>query len=220
MEALVQELFTAGLAALTQKAYRAGEWRYIFFCSLIQAYPYSVSKHQLSKFLAFMYQEWLSTRTIKNYLAAMRHAQIALGLGDPVMVRMRHLQYVLKGAHWRLAGRVKRARMPITPEILQRLRKSWERFPVRADASVLWAAATLCFFDFLHTGEAVAPSDAGFDARYHLAYGDMRVNRIQNPLWTKDHIKQSKCNQLAGGIKLVIRATGSNLCPVAAMLGS
>ena len=91
--------------------------------------------------------------------------------------------------------------------------------PVKADTSMLWAAATLCFFGFLWTGEAVAPPDSGFDARYHLSYGDMCVNSIQNPLWMEAHIKQSKCNQFAEGIKIVIGATGSHLCPVAAMLG-
>ena len=33
------------------------------------------------------------------------------------------------------------------------------------------------------------------------------------------HIKRSKCDQFAEGIKLVIGATGSDPCPVAAMLG-
>ena len=91
MEALLQELFTAGLAASTQKAYRAEEKRYISFFSLIQASPYLVFEHQLCKFVAFMYQEGLSVGTMKSYLAAVRHAQIALGLGDPVMVRMPQL---------------------------------------------------------------------------------------------------------------------------------
>ena len=189
------------------------------FCSAIASSPYPVTEHQLSKFVAFMYQEGLSAGTMKTYLAAVRHAQISMGLGDPLMVRMPQLQYVLRGARRRLAGGAKRTRLPVTPEILQRLRKSWERLPVRADASMLWAAATLCFFGFLRTGEAVAPSDSGFDARYHLSYGDVRVNSIQNPLWMEVHIKRSKCDQFAEGIKIVIGATGSDLCPVAAMLG-
>ena len=95
-----------------------------------------------------MYQEGLSAGTMKSYLSAVRHAQIALGLGNLVMVRMPQLQYVLKGARRRLAERAKRIRLPITPEILQRLRRAWERLPVRADASMLWAAATLCYFGF------------------------------------------------------------------------
>ena len=65
----------------------------------------------------------------------------------------------------------------------------------------------------------VAPSDSGFDARYHLCCGDVRVNSTQNPLWMEIHIKQSKCDQFAEGIKIAIGATGSDLCPVEAMLG-
>ena len=176
-------------------------------------------EHQLSKFVAFMYQEGLSAGTMRSYLAAIRHRQIAMGLGDPVMVRMPQLQYVLRGARRRLAGGPKRTRLPITPEILQQLKKSWEGHPIRADASMLWAAATLCFFAFLRTGEAVAPSVSRFDSRYHLAYGEVRVNSIHNPSWMEVHIKRSKCDQFAEGIKLVIGATCSDLCPVAAMLG-
>ena len=76
---------------MTQKTYQEGERHYTSFCSMIQASPYSVSEHQLSKFVAFMYQEGLLAGTMKSYLAAMRHAQIALGVGDPVMVRMPQL---------------------------------------------------------------------------------------------------------------------------------
>ena len=123
-EALVQELFTAGLVASTQKVSRAGERCYISVRSLIEASPYPVSDHQLSKFVAFIYQEGLSAGTMESYLAALRHAQIALGLCDPVMVQMPQLQYVLWGAPRRLAGKVKRMRLPIAPEMLQGLRRT------------------------------------------------------------------------------------------------
>ena len=164
---------------------------------------YSVTEHQLSKFIAFIYQEGLSAGTMKTYLVAVRHAQISMGLGDPPMVRMPQLQfvYVLKGARRRLAKRAKQIRLPVTPEILQFLRKSWERLHVKADASMLWAAATFCFFGFLWTQEAMAPSDSGFEARYHLSYGDVLVNNVQNPLWMEVHIKRSKRDQFAEGIR-------------------
>ena len=83
---------------------------------------------------------------------------------------------------------------------------------------MLWAAATLCFFAFLRMGEAVAPSDSGFDPQY-LAYGDVRVNSTHNPLWMEVIIKRSKCDQFARGVKLFVGATGTDVCPVAAMLG-
>ena len=116
-------------------------------------------------------------------------------------------------------GRPRRTRLPITPVILQRLQTSWERLPSRADAVMLWAASTLCFFAFLRMGEAVVPSDSGFDPRYHLAYGDVRINSTVAPSWMEVVIKRSKCDQFGDGVTLSVGATHSDLCPVAAMLG-
>ena len=55
---------------------------------------------------------------MKSYLAAVRHTQIAIGLGDPVMVRMPQLQFALKVVCQELDRRPKSMRLPITPEIL------------------------------------------------------------------------------------------------------
>ena len=109
-----------------QRAYKSGEKRYLLFCESIQESPYPVSEQRMSAFVAFLYQQGLSATTFKSYLAAVRHAQIALGLGDPVMVGMPRLQYVLKGACRRLAGRRGRTRLPITPAIVRQLRHTWE----------------------------------------------------------------------------------------------
>ena len=156
---------------------------------------------------------------MKSYLATVRHGQIAIGLGDPVLVGMPQLQYVLKGACRNLAGRPGRTRLPITPEILWQLRCTWEHHPSRVDVVMLWAAATLCFFAFLRMGEAVVPSDSGFDTHYHLAYGDVRFNSTRNPSWMEVHIKRSKCDQFGRGVTLSVGATDTEVCPVAAMLG-
>lgn len=172
------------------------------FCTSSGQSPFPVSEGGLSAFVAFLYQQGLSTSSMKGYFAAVRHAQIALGLGDPAMSTMPQLQYVLKGAKRKLAGSPRRTRLPITPAILRLLRSSWERLPSRADAVMLWAASTLCFFAFLRMGEAVVPSDTGFDARVHLAYGDIRVNSTINPTWMAVLIKRSKCDQFGQGVTL------------------
>ncbi len=173
----------------------------------------------LAAFIAFLYQQGLSPGTMKSYMAAVRHGQIAMGLGDPGMPRMPQLQYVLTGAQRRLAGRPRRTRLPITPEILTQMRSFWEHLPNRADAVMLWAAATVCFFGFLRAGEAVAPSDTGYDSRFHLSFGDVRVDSIQKPSWLAVDIKRSKTDQFGKGVTLSIGATGTGICPVAAMLG-
>ena len=46
---------------------------------------------------------------------------------------------------------------------------------------MLWAAACLCFFGFLRSGEVVIPSDSGFDASVHLAFGDVVLDDLLNP---------------------------------------
>ena len=178
-----------------------------------------MSEGSLSAFVAFLFSQGLAASTMQSYLAAVRHAQIALGLGDPVMSGMPQLQYVLKGAKRKLVGTPRRVRLPITPEILRLLRASWERLPSQADAVMLWAAASLCFFAFLRTGEAVVPHDTGFDPQIHLAYGDVRFDNASNPSWMAVSIKQSKCDQFGQGITLSVGSTGSDICPVAAMMG-
>ena len=84
---------------------------------------------------------------------------------------------------------------------------------------MLWAASNLCFFSFLCMGKAVVSSDSGYDPHCHLSHGNIRVDSIQKPSWLAVTIKRSKTDQLAQGVTLSIGATGTDLCPVAAMLG-
>ena len=51
----------------------------------------------LSLFVAWLHSRQLAAGTVKNYLAAVRHTQIALGLGDPRMGNMAQLEYVIRG---------------------------------------------------------------------------------------------------------------------------
>ena len=88
---------------------------------------------------------------------------------------------------------------PITPYM--------ECHPSRVGAVMLWAAETLCVCAFLCMGKAVIPSDSGFDARTHLAYGDIRVNSTSNLPWVEVHIKNSKCDQFSKGTTLSVGAT-------------
>ena len=74
-------------------------------------------------FVAFLYQEKLSASTIKNYLAAVRFAQIALGLGDPHMGKMPRLEYVVKGFKRSAAIGPWGHRLPITLRILRQLKQ-------------------------------------------------------------------------------------------------
>ena len=120
--------------------------------------------------MAFLFQEKLSGTTVKNYLAAVRYTQISFGLGDPEMSKMPQLEYVVKDLKRSSVG-PKRTRLPITPEILRRLKGVWLAWPNRRDAYMLWAAVTMCFCGFLRSGKVVVPSQTGYEvmSRHHIS---------------------------------------------------
>ena len=142
MDVTAQELFSAGIAPLTQKTYRSGSKRFIHFCKQYGiSEPFPVNEQVLLYFVASLYRGGLSGGTVKSYLAAVRHVQIALGLGDPHSAEMPQLEYVSKGVKKMTAAKVAPTRLPITPSILLQLRQIWQAHLCRQDGSMLWAAA-------------------------------------------------------------------------------
>ena len=73
---------------------------------------------------------------------------------------------------------------------------------------MLWAAICLCFYGFLRAGEAVVPSDDGFDPSQHLTFEDIAVDSITNPSFMTVKIKQSKMDPFRRGVQIVIGCTG------------
>ena len=49
-------------------------------------------------FIAYLHNEGLSPGIMKSCLAAVKHEQISMELGDPHIAQMPQLEYVLKGA--------------------------------------------------------------------------------------------------------------------------
>ena len=125
-------------------------------------------ENTLSSFVVFLYTEKLAWGTIKSYLAAIRHTQISLGLGDPKMGGMTRLEYVVKGCKRKATNSSRRTRLAITPAILGRLRVEWQKRSDKRDSVMLWAAATMCFFGFLRAGEVVTSSDSTFDPTLYI----------------------------------------------------
>ena len=86
-----------GLAENTHKVYSSGQRRFLNFCAMagLVAVP-----EVLCKFVAQLAEEGLKHRTIKCYMAGIRHLHIAEGLGDPFLPPLAKLHYVLRGVKW------------------------------------------------------------------------------------------------------------------------
>ena len=144
--------------------------------------------------------------------------QISHGMGDPRIGLMPQLELVVRGMKREQAGQPAKVRLPITPEILQQIYQQWKQRDTEWDVIMLWAAMCLCFYGFLRAGEAVVPSDEGFDPSQHLTFEDITVDSVVNPTFMTVRIKQSKTDPFRRGVQIVIGRTGGSLCPLAAVL--
>ena len=157
--------FRSGLANSTQKSYASGKRRYIQFCHSNNFPPLPTSELLLSRFISALANEKLSHRTIKCYLSAVRHLHVAENHGDPGISGMVRLEQVMRGIKSTQArGGIKGAvRLPVTLEILRKLKAVWTESEPHRDGVMLWAAAALCFFAFLRAREMTVPSDTAYD---------------------------------------------------------
>ena len=167
-----------------------------------------------------MAKEGLKHRTIKSYLSAVRHLHIERKLPDPNMGNMARLELVLRGVKSLQAKQSPppKPRLPITPDIIRKLKKVWSIDPSDKDNIMLWAAVCLGFFGFLRAGEFTVPADNAYDPTAHLNAEDISVDSKANPSMAKIKIKKSKTDPFRQGIDIYVGRTFGQLCPVTAIL--
>ena len=194
--------------------------RYTAFCQQAAVRePYPV-EDTLCRYVAYLSNQSLKHRTIKAYLSALRFAQVHQGLGDPFRQSpMPLLEYVLAGIKRSQAKAYTppKPRLPITPDILARLREQWVHNPPPQDGYMLWAAACTGFFGFLRAGEFTVPSPGSYDKQVHLNLDDLAIDSHSTPSMVRIHIKQSKTDPFRQGTDVYLGATGTPLCPVQAL---
>ena len=220
MESRAAFYFANGLAASSQKTYKSGENRYLSFCTKLQCLPLPLTESTLCKFVSYLADEPFQFRTIKMYLSGLRFFQIKSGHGDPFSAIMPRLDYVLKGVK-RVQATMegnRRERLPITPDILRKLKGIWASTSSDPDSKLIWAACCLCFFAFLRVGEMTTPDAKSYDPGVHLCLSDVAVDSARNPSFVRISIKQSKTDPFRRGICLFVGRTDAELCPVAAIL--
>ena len=85
LDSLVRSFFIKGLAQSTHKVYLSGQRRYSSFCASAGLCAVPAVEEVLYKFAAKLASEGLKHRTIKSYMAGIRHLHIEEGLGDPFL---------------------------------------------------------------------------------------------------------------------------------------
>ena len=159
--------------------------------------------------------------TIESYLAALRHFRL---LADPTCLAPSfytpHMKVLLRGikrVHCQQQA-APRIRLPITSSLMRRLKAHLSKDPSRYTNCLIWAAACTGFFGFLRCGEFVVPDGIPFHPSQHLCLEDISF-RQESPQWFfLVNVKISKTDQFRQGAQVVLGATGTDLCPVAALL--
>ena len=110
--------------------------------------PFLVSQALLCYYVAHLANSGLAYQTIKTYLAAVRHEQIAKGLPEPKqLTSMPKLKVVENGVRKKRAlDQPSRPRLPITPAILRQIRALWSPKSEDFTFIMLWAVACTGFF--------------------------------------------------------------------------
>ena len=217
----VQRYFQDGLAQSTRRTYDSAMKKFTSFCEVYHvADPFPVSEYLLCAFAAFMADKGLAPQTIKSYLAAIRNTQLSLGLPDPrEHSSLPVLKRVQAGICRARLNRVQstKVRLPMTAPLLRQIKTELER-SAHPNRVVIWAVCCTAFFGFFRLGELLLSAPSSFNARVHLAWGDVAVDNPRTPKMIKIRLKQSKTDQYGHGVDVVMGRTDLDLCPVAAIL--
>ena len=221
MDQSVQQFYAAGLAPSTKAVYKAGQQKFVKFCTeynIKDVLP--VSQELLCYYVSYLGREGLAFSTIKGYLSALRNLQITYGFASPFDTPMPKLDQILRGIKISRSkqGRLPRRKLPVTPTILRQVRAIWsEALGKDFNQTLLWAVATVCFFGFLRAGEITLKANEQFDTTSHLSFEDVATDDRSNPTFIQLMLKTSKTDPFRNGANITIGATGDEICPVTAL---
>ena len=215
LDTVAQDLFLKGLAPSTTRSYNLAKHRYLGFCQRFNLVPVPLSEFVLCRYVAFLSDLSLKYQTIKSYLSALRHLQIAQGFSDPFTPgAFPQLEYVLKGVRRSPHISPQLKRLPITLDLLRKLYAVWSPSARDLDTHLLWAACCLAFFGFVRSGEITSSSTSVYNQSTVLLVSDVAFNTHLNPSVVAVTIKCSKTDPFRSGVTLFLGRTADVVCPV------
>ena len=215
-----KEFYSHGLAASTKSTYSAGQLRFTTFCKELKLSALPATEATLLLFVSYLATHNISHTTIKVYLSAVRHLHVSAGMHTFFNNQLTpRLQLTLKGVQKSQAStQPPRIRLPITLEILERIKTLLSKQPSSYDNIMIWAACCLAFFGFLRVSEFTVPADNQYDDSCHLSFSSVCIDSRVNPQQLRITIKQSKTDPFRKGVDIYLGATRDSICPVRGIL--
>lgn len=125
---------------------------------------------------------------------------------------------VLKGIKKEKSLIAPRTRLPITIDIMSKIKETLNLKPTDQDSIMMWAACALAFFGFLRCSEFTVPSQDEYCPDTHLSPQDVSIDSRISPTMIQVTIKQSKTDPFRVGCKVCLGKTGGDICPISAIL--
>lgn len=134
----------------------------------------------------------------------------------PPQDQWQRLHYTIRGIKRLQAGSPRRARLPITANILVQLGRVWSSGSVLEsyEARLMWAACCIGFFGFLRAGEFTS---AGGSSPV-LCLSDVAVDSHVAPSVLRLFLRRTKTDPFGRGVEVFMGKTGAPLCPISALL--
>lgn len=202
----VAKLIKASLARSTRTAYRRYINRFKEFCRTQQPQlswkPASASS--IAKFIAHLFNNHYSPSTIASHLSAIAYSHKIRGLRDPS--RDFVVQRMLLGC--KKIAKVSDTRLPILLPLLYKLCNTCKHFCSPFDCIMYKALMLITFYGFFRMGELLPHNHT--DHHKVVQFHDLVLSK-KSATVTLRHYKTKISNK---PITIVIRRTGSNLCPV------
>ena len=179
-----------------------------------------MTTESVTLFAAFLGAEGLAISTIESYLAALRHVHLLANPSCPAPSwHSPHMKVLLHGIRRVQAQQSSaRVRLPITSSLMRIIKAQLAKSSSSYISLLIWAACCTGYFGFLRCGEFLVPDGTQYDASIHLSLADFTFNQSSSPWRIILTIKKSKTDQFRQGTQVVLGATGSDLCPVGALL--
>ena len=190
------------------------------FCQQFHIPPLPTTEYTLLLFITSLALSNLAHTTIKAYLSAVRSLHIQSGVLHTFSAQLTpRVEMVLRGIKKAQCDkRSPRVRLPITIEIMYRLKQLLQENPQDYHYLMMWAACCIAFFGFLRCSEFTTPSQQEYDPQVHLQYEDVAVDCRNNPRMLMVRIKQSKTDPFRQGVTLWLGKTDCAVCPITGIL--